>query len=224
MVSDLLADLRPILDGQVERTADDLLLTPAMSTWTRIGRSPPVGRGIIHQDGPWTWWSDAERAATWIVDGVCCAADRLHGHVLDAARGMAGAHPGGRVLCVGSEVVALALDGLGSEVLSASAWRDDAPTAWADLVVVVAPGSGDAGWASYTRERSSALQAVQRDVLAKAVAAVHPGGAVVYATMSVVPAETQAIAHTVPGWRLRGESLVWPDGLSRGGYVAVLVR
>ena len=69
---------------------------------------------------------------------------------------------------------------------------------WADRVLIDAPCSGlgtlkrnpEIKW-NLTQEQLSALQQTQRDLLLKGAKMVRPGGALIYATCSLLPSENQ---------------------------------
>ncbi|GDY11933.1 ribosomal RNA small subunit methyltransferase B [Planctomycetota bacterium] len=248
----LVSDLRHLLDSDPARRLSDLNRRPPLSTRTKAGRSPPVGRSIVHRDGAWIWWDDPAEGLSWVRDGVCVVQDRAQGHVAELARSLAGARPGALVLdlCAAPGGKAAALAELGCQVIAADAAarrlatvdsqlsrlaQDGLFPALAegacDVVVVDAPcsNSGVLGRRvearlRYDRKHLEDLGRLQRGLLASAARLARPDGAIVYATCSLSPAENQAVAHDLAGWRLRGERLSWPDRWSSGGYVAVLVR
>ncbi len=100
-----------------------------------------------------------------------------------------------------------------------------------DVVLVDAPCSNSGVFARrpeakqrYDERHLASLATIQRGLLTSAAGLARPDGRLIYATCSLSPAENQGIAHTLPGWRLLGERLRWPDAWSGGGYAAVLVR
>lgn len=247
----LIDDLRqPLADGG-EGLLAALSRLPHLCTRNRPGRPRPVGRSILRQEGPWTWWDDPQEALRGpVADGLCVVQDRAQGHLVDLAR----CRPGDLVLdvCAAPGGKSLAFADQGCRVVSADVsvakarrLRDNLPpggivvqdgrrpafAAGFDVVVVDAPCSNtgvlarrpEARW-RYDRRTVATLAKLQRALLASAAQVVAPGGRLVYSTCSVVPAENQGIAHLLDGWRVLGEHSSWPDEWQGGGYVAVLVR
>lgn len=248
---ELIADLRqPLADGG-EGMLAALGRLPHLCTRNRPGRPLPTGRSILRQDGPWTWWDDPQEALRGpVADGLCVVQDRAQGHLVELARCRPGelvldlcAAPGGKSLAFldqGCRVVSADLSPAKAARLRANLpagaivvqdGRRPALAAGFDVVVVDAPCSNtgvlarrpEARW-RYDRRACATLAKLQRALLASAAALVAPGGRLVYATCSVVPAENQGIAHGLDGWRVLGERRSWPDEWQGGGYVAVLVR
>ncbi len=155
------------------------------------------------------------------------------------------AAPGGKSLALadlGCRVVAADssrerlrdLDSLASDLpmrLAQDGLHPALPAQAFDVVLVDAPCSNSGVFARrpeakqrYDERHLASLAIIQRGLLAAAAGLARPEGRLVYATCSLSPAENQGVAHSLPGWRLRGERLRWPDAWSGGGYCAVLVR
>lgn len=240
------------LGPQPEARWAALALRPPLCTRTRPGSPPPAGRSILRREGPWTWWDDPEEALHGpVAEGRCAVQDRTQGRVVEAALGVARARPGDWVLdlCAAPGGKALALHDAGLRVIAADRQFERlrrAPNLLArvvadgrqppfasgfDLVLVDAPCTNSGVFARrpearlrYTPACRDALAELQRSLLASAAALAAPDGRLVYATCSLSPAENQGVAHCLPGWRLLGEELTWPDRWQGGGYWAVLVR
>jgi 16S rRNA (cytosine967-C5)-methyltransferase len=247
-----LADL-----GRSGLQADDALLAalnlvPHLCTRSRPGVPPLTGRGILRQEGPWTWWSDAQEALEGPVrDGRCTVQDRSQGLVAELCRVQPGdlvldccAAPGGKSVALaelGGRVVAgdsnrlrlprLRANCLGRAALLCQDVRQPALAGGFDLVLVDAPCSNSGVWGRrpearwrYDEPHLTALSTLQQELLRSASQLVAPGGRLCYATCSIAPRENQAIAHRLPGWRVLGESSTWPDAWQGGGYAALMVR
>lgn len=247
---DLLAEhLAPLLVPG-ERTLAALDQLAPLCTRTRPGLPPLQGRSIVRREGPWCWWQDpSEALAGPVADGRCVVQDPSQGEVVAAARPRPGelvldlcASPGGKSRAfaeAGCRVLSAELHAAKCRALAADgfvALRADgrhppfAPGSF-DVVLVDAPCSNSGVLARrpearrrYTTEAVASLAALQGALLAAAAPLVRPGGRLVYATCSLTPAENQAVAQGLPGWRLLAERLTWPGPWHAGGYVAVLVR
>ncbi|NOX53890.1 MAG: hypothetical protein GXP27_05520 [Planctomycetes bacterium] len=111
----------------------------------------------------------------------------------------------------------------------------DIPAGPFDAVLVDVPCSNtgvlgkrpEARWRIQPRDLEE-LAAVQRKLLAIALARVRPGGRVVYCTCSIEPEENenvvQAVLRRVPGVRLETMRFHHPGRPSDGGYQALLIR
>ncbi|MEO0936666.1 MAG: RsmB/NOP family class I SAM-dependent RNA methyltransferase [Pseudomonadota bacterium] len=112
---------------------------------------------------------------------------------------------------------------------------DTGPEGQFDLVLCDAPCSGSGAWRrapqgkwALTAERLTELQALQDSVLDSALRHVAPGGALVFATCSVLRAENEdrvaAFLARHPGWCV-AEMQRWPlDALGDGFFAARLMR
>ena len=249
----LVTDLREDLAARPELRLDDLNRVPPLCTRTRPGCAPPQGRGIIRQEGEWTWWEDPQQAiAGPVADGRCTVQDRAQGHVVELAAARPGdlvldvcAAPGGKSLAFadrGCRVIAAEINprrvprlagnlaGTAAIVLQDGARPGLAAGAF-DVVLVDAPCSNsgvlgrrpEARW-RYQPKTLATLAGLQRRLLLAAATLVRPDGRLVYSTCSVTPSENQGIAHRLDGWRVLKEQRSWPDDWQSGGYVAVLVR
>jgi len=244
----LIEHLRGVLDQDPTRTLAALNVLPPLCTRTRPGKAQPQGHSIVQRDGPWTWWDEPHEALAAVADGLCVVQDRAQGEVVAVARPRPGewvldacAAPGGKssaFIDAGCRVVAA--DRELAKVAQmpeppARLVQDSARPALAggafDLVVVDAPCSNsgvlarrpEARW-RYQAEALRRLGNIQRALVKAAVTQVAPDGRLLYATCSLAPQENQAIAHTVPGWKVMGERLSWPTAWQSGGYAALLVR
>lgn len=104
-----------------------------------------------------------------------------------------------------------------------------------DLVFVDAPCSGagawrrnpDAKWA-FTPDRLQALVATQAALLARAARLTRPGGRIVFATCSMLPAEgadhVEQFLSQAPGWTLNDTSRALPSGGTDGFFGAVFAH
>ncbi|MCK6489538.1 MAG: rRNA cytosine-C5-methyltransferase [Planctomycetes bacterium] len=246
---DLLVEhLAPLLvPGERELAALDEQVP--LCTRSRPGVPPLLGRSIVRREGAWTWWRDpAEALAGPVADGRCVVQDASQGEVVAAARPRPGelvldlcAAPGGKSRAfadAGCRVVSAELQAAKCRELAADRFtvvradgrRPPFAAGSFDVVLVDAPCSNsgvlarrpEARW-RYSPETVASLAALQRALLAAAAPLVRPGGRLVYATCSLTPAENQAVAQGLPGWRLLAERLSWPGAWTAGGYVAVLV-
>jgi 16S rRNA (cytosine967-C5)-methyltransferase len=249
LVADLAGELR---DHPRERLLALNRVAP-LCTRTRPGCAPPVGHGILRQEGEWTWWEDPQAAIHGpVADGRCTVQDRSQGHVVD----LSGARPGELVLdvCAAPGGKALAFIDRGCRVIAAElnprrvprmrsnlgdqasiVVQDGCRPALAggafDVVLVDVPCSNsgvlgrrpEARW-RYNPKQLGQLAGLQRRLLLAASKLVRPDGRLIYSTCSVTPGENQGIAHRLDGWRILKEQRSWPDAWQAGGYVAVLVR
>ena len=107
---------------------------------------------------------------------------------------------------------------------------------WADRVLIDAPCSGlgtlkrnpEVKW-NLTQEQLTDLLKAQRDLLLKGAAMVRPGGALIYATCSILPSENQEqtawFLDQSPHFRLDEEKTHLPsESAFDGFYMARLVK
>jgi 16S rRNA (cytosine967-C5)-methyltransferase len=247
----LINDLEQVLQADPALSLADLNRLPHLCTRTLIGRTVPKLRGVLRQQGPWTWWDDpAEALHGPVADGLCVVQDFSQGVVVDAC----GVRPGDLVLdaCAAPGGKARSMAERGARVIAADVSLDKvaemrsdkiegallvqdgtAPALCAafDLVMVDAPCSNSGVLARrpearlrYDARNLDNLRALQRSLLSAAAALVKPDGRLAYSTCSVSPRENQGIAHELTGWRVLNERSLWPTEWQAGGYVAVLVR
>ncbi len=235
-----------------DRPLDALNLVPHLCTRSRPGSPRPNGRGVLRQDGAWTWWSDPHEALHGpVARGEAVVQDRSQGRLVEILHPRPGelvadlcAAPGGKALAF-SERGCLEVAGDSSAARSARLRANLGPDARILLqdarrpalagdfaiVVVDAPCSNsgvlarrpEARW-RYCQPYLAQLERLQRELLLAASALVEPGGRLVYATCSVSPRENQAISHRLDGWRILAEEASWPSQWQGGAYAAVLVR
>ncbi|MEC3862134.1 RsmB/NOP family class I SAM-dependent RNA methyltransferase [Mesobacterium sp. TK19101] len=104
-----------------------------------------------------------------------------------------------------------------------------------DLILCDAPCSGSGTWRRapegkwrLTRAALDDLLAVQLSILTDAARRVAPGGALAYATCSVLTAEnrgaTERFLGTAPEWQVSRETTLLPGDWGDGFYLAVLTR
>ena len=103
---------------------------------------------------------------------------------------------------------------------------------WADRVLIDAPCSGlgtlkrnpEVKW-SLTQEQLTDLLQAQRDLMLKGAAMVRPGGALIYATCSILPSENQEqtawFLNQSPHFRLDGEKIHLPSESAFDGFYMV---
>ena len=103
---------------------------------------------------------------------------------------------------------------------------------WADRVLIDAPCSGlgtlkrnpEIKW-SLTQEQLTDLLQAQRDLMLKGAAMVRPGGALIYATCSILPSENQEqtawFLNQSPHFRLDGEKIHLPSESAFDGFYMV---
>lgn len=249
----LVTDLAIELSDQPRDRLLDLNRIAPLCTRTRPGCAPPIGNGILRQEGEWTWWEDPQVAIHGPVkDGRCTVQDRAQGHVIDLSGARPGelvldvcAAPGGKSLAFldrGCRVVAAELnarrvprlqENLGGQaaIVVLDGNRPALAAAAFDVVLVDAPCSNsgvlgrrpEARW-RYNTKQLGQLAALQKRLLLASSKLVRADGRLIYSTCSVTPAENQGIAHRLDGWRILKELRSWPDAWQAGGYVAVLVR
>ena len=107
---------------------------------------------------------------------------------------------------------------------------------WADRVLIDAPCSGlgtlkrnpEVKW-NLTQEQLKDLLQAQRDLMLKGTAMLRPGGALIYATCSILPSENQEqtawFLDQNPHFRLDGEKIHFPsESAFDGFYIARLVK
>jgi 16S rRNA (cytosine967-C5)-methyltransferase len=110
-----------------------------------------------------------------------------------------------------------------------------APAGAFDLVLCDAPCSGSGTWRRapeakwrLTPERLAALTELQAQILDQAAPLVAPGGALAYATCSLLEAENGAQTADFlarhPGWQLENERRLTPLEGGDGFYLALLRR
>jgi 16S rRNA (cytosine967-C5)-methyltransferase len=108
-------------------------------------------------------------------------------------------------------------------------------TAPYDLVLVDAPCSGSGSWRrdpegkwALTPERLDRLVAEQAAILQRTAAMVAPGGALAYATCSLLErenaAQVRAFLTAYPGWQLEQQVVLMPLSGGDGFFLAVLRR
>lgn len=108
----------------------------------------------------------------------------------------------------------------------------DQPNHWADRVLIDAPCSGlgtlkrnpEIKW-SLTQEQLKDLLQAQRDLMLKGAAMLRPGGALIYATCSILPCENQEqtawFLDENPYFRLDGEKIHFPSESAFDGFYMV---
>jgi 16S rRNA (cytosine967-C5)-methyltransferase len=246
----LVADLRESLAA--DRQLDALNILPHLCTRSRPGAPRPNGKGVLRQDGAWTWWSDPHEALDGpVARGEAVVQDRSQGRLVELCHPRPGelvldlcAAPGGKALAF-SERGCLVVAGDSSvgrlprlrqnlgpaaRILLQDARRPALLPAFA-TVVVDAPCSNsgvlarrpEARW-RYCQPYLAQLERLQHELLLAASSLVQPGGRLVYASCSVSPRENQAISHRLDGWRILAEESNWPSPWQGGAYAAVLVR
>ena len=106
----------------------------------------------------------------------------------------------------------------------------DQPNHWADRVLIDAPCSGlgtlkrnpEIKW-SLTQEQLKDLLQAQRDLMLKGAAMLRPGGALIYATCSILPCENQEqtawFLDENPYFRLDGEKIHFPARVHLMGFI-----
>ncbi|MBA3685451.1 MAG: RsmB/NOP family class I SAM-dependent RNA methyltransferase, partial [Planctomycetes bacterium] len=247
----LVRDLAAQLGDQPDAALAALNRQPHLCTRRRAGRPLPRGRSLLREDGEWQWWSDPHEVLSGpVADGLCAVQDRTQGHPVEIARPRPlelvldlCAAPGGKALAladvgcrvIAADLMASRLATMRAQLPGRLVANDGRTPALAegafDLVLVDAPCSNtgvlarrpEARW-RYDDQHLASLADLQRELLASAARLVAHDGRMVYATCSVSPRENQAIAHSLPGWRLLGERSTWPDEWQAGGYAALLVR
>lgn len=246
----LLDDLAPVIAERGDAALAALNLLPPLCTRSRPGKTVPVGRTIRKQEGLFTWWDDPTEALGWVGDGQCVVQDRSQAAAIELARPRRGelvadlcAAPGGKAAYLrdlGCTVIAAdaSLERIadlrqtsGVSLLAQDGRRPALAAEAFDLVVVDAPCSNTGVLARrpearlrYDRKHLDELTALQRGLLRSASRLVHQQGRLLYATCSLSPRENQAIAHTLDGWRVLAEQVIWPDQWQAGGYAVALVR
>jgi 16S rRNA (cytosine967-C5)-methyltransferase len=103
---------------------------------------------------------------------------------------------------------------------------------WADRVLIDAPCSGlgtlkrnpEIKW-NLTQEQLKDLLQAQRDLMLKGAAMLRPGGALIYATCSILPSENQEqtawFLDENPNFRLDGEKIHFPSESAFDGFYMV---
>jgi 16S rRNA (cytosine967-C5)-methyltransferase len=248
----LIDDLAPVVPEDAEAALAALTRLPPLCTRQRPGKPIYAGKGVVRQDGPWTWWDDPHEALHGpVADGLVVVQDRAQGRAIELARARPlervvdlCAAPGGKSLSlhdIGCQVTACDLPGRIDElranlpleipVVACDARKTTFADGEFDLVVLDAPCSNSGvlarrpeAMARYDRKHLDSLGRLQRELLSAATRLVKPDGRLLYATCSLSPRENQQVTHHLAGWRILAEHLAWPDAWQAGGYAALLVR